>query len=53
MQRNERLRSKSIRVRRITLHQKVAASAQRVLEKVASTYSAKERADLGLNLFGG
>lgn len=45
--------SKSIRVRKITLHQKAAASAQRVLEKVANTYSAKERADLGLNLFGG
>lgn len=41
------------RIRKMTLHAKVAASAERVLAKVAATYSAGERQSLGLNLFGG
>lgn len=41
------------RARRMSLHEKVAPSALRVLERVAQLYSAKERAELGLNLFGG
>lgn len=45
--------SKSTPARRMTLHKKVAPSALRVLQVVAETYSAKERADLGLNLFAG
>lgn len=41
------------RIRKMTLHAKVAASAERVLTKVASIYSAGEREFLGLHLFGG
>lgn len=44
---------KSVRLRRMTLHKKVADSAARVLQAVAQTYSAQERIALGLNLFGG
>ncbi len=44
---------KSTRISRITLHEKVAASAQRVFEVIAKQYSAQEREDLGINLFGG
>ncbi|MEO3387895.1 M15 family metallopeptidase [Mesorhizobium sp. CAU 1741] len=44
---------KSTRLRRMTLHRKVAASALRALTRVAETYSPAERAALGLNLFGG
>lgn len=44
---------KSRRLRTMTLHKKVAASAERVLNKVAGIYSAKERRSLGLHLFGG
>lgn len=40
-------------VRTISVHQKVAASAQRALEKVRGIYSDKEIRDLGLDLFGG
>lgn len=45
--------SKTTRARKMTLHRKVAPSAERVLQRVAQIYSAKERADLGLNLFAG
>ncbi len=45
--------AKSTRVKTITLHEKVAASAARVLQTVAATYSAVERKALGLDLFGG
>jgi hypothetical protein len=45
--------SKSIRVRKITLHKTVAMSAKLVFEKVAGIYSHKDREALGLNLFGG
>lgn len=44
---------KSSRVRKITLHQQVAPSALRVLERVAAIYSAADRHGLGLDLFGG
>lgn len=45
--------SKSTRIRRMTLHAKVAASAKRVLRQIAEIYSASERTALGLDLFGG
>ncbi|ORE97581.1 peptidoglycan-binding protein [Aurantimonas sp. 22II-16-19i] len=45
--------SKATRIRSITLHEKVAPSAKRVLQTVAALYSASEREALGLNLFGG
>ena len=45
--------SKATRVKTITLHETVAASASRVLQTVAATYSAAERKALGLDLFGG
>lgn len=44
---------KSTRVRKITLHTKVAPSAARVFDRVAGLYSATERKTLGLDLFGG
>lgn len=44
---------KSVRVRKMTLHTKVAASAERVLQAVAGLYSAQERKTIGLDLFGG
>lgn len=44
---------KSVRARKMTLHTKVAASAERVLQAVAGLYSAQERKTIGLDLFGG
>ena len=44
---------KSVTVRRISLNAKVAASASRVFEVIEKTYSPKERADIGINVFGG
>lgn len=44
---------KGRRVTRMTLHRKVAASASRALHVISESYSAKERQDLGLHLFGG
>jgi len=44
---------KGTRIRKMTLHQRVAPSALRVLQRVAGLYSAAERANLGINLFGG
>lgn len=44
---------KSTRIRRITLHSKVAASARTVFDKIAGIYSEKERSTLGIDLFGG
>lgn len=44
---------KSTRISRMTLHEKVAASAERVLQEVAQIYNEKERAELGLDLFAG
>ena len=45
--------SKSTRIRSITLHTKVAASARRAFEKIATVYDPGERKALGLDLFGG
>lgn len=44
---------KSLRARKMTLHQKVAPSALRVLERVAEIYSPAERKSIGIDLFGG
>ena len=44
---------KSVRARKMTLHTKVAASDERVLQAVAGLYSAQERKTIGLDLFGG
>ena len=40
-------------LKRMTLHEKVAPSALRVLERVTQLYSSSERASLGLDMFGG
>lgn len=45
--------SPSTRVRKMTLHTKVAASAERVFQAVSGIYSAGERKTIGLDLFGG
>ncbi|MEP2706523.1 MAG: peptidoglycan-binding domain-containing protein [Roseibium sp.] len=44
---------KSVIVRRTTLHEKVAPSAQRVFERLRGNFSDREIKDLGLDLFGG
>lgn len=44
---------KGTRVRAMTLHSKVADSAERAFARIAATYSEKERAELGIDLFGG
>ncbi|WAJ26833.1 peptidoglycan-binding protein [Antarcticirhabdus aurantiaca] len=44
---------KATRVRAMTLHSKVADSAERAFARIAATYSEKERAELGIDLFGG
>lgn len=44
---------KSLRARKMTLHTKVAASAERVLQAVVGIYSAAERKSIGIDLFGG
>ena len=41
------------RITRMTLHEKVAPSAERALNRIADIYSDAERSTLGLNLFGG
>lgn len=45
--------NRSVRVRKITLHKKVAASAGRVFEKIADIYTPRERGYLGIDIFGG
>jgi hypothetical protein len=45
--------NKTTRIRKITVHQKVAASATSVFQTIAGLYSSVERSSLGLNLFGG
>lgn len=45
--------NKSKTVNKITLHKKVLDSAGRAFARVGETYSAKERQELGLDLFGG
>jgi putative peptidoglycan binding protein/D-alanyl-D-alanine carboxypeptidase-like protein len=44
---------KDVTVRAMTLHSKVAESAERVFHKIRGTYSDREIKDLGLDLFGG
>lgn len=44
---------KRVRVRKMTLHTKVAASATRVFQNVAGLYSAADRKAVGLDMFGG
>lgn len=44
---------KGSRVRKMTVHQKVAASVSHCLERVSEVYTADERKALGLDLFGG
>lgn len=44
---------KSARLRKMTLHKRVAESATRVLQTIAGQYNEAERAALGINLFGG
>lgn len=41
------------RARKMTLHKKVAPSAERVLQRVSQIYNQKERKELGLDLFAG
>ena len=41
------------RLKRMTLHRLVAPSALRVLQRVSQIYNANQRADLGINQFGG
>lgn len=40
-------------VNRITMHRRVAASAERCFQRIAATYTPEQRRDLGLDLFGG
>lgn len=40
-------------VQRISLHSKVAASAERAFKKIAQEYTAADRALIGLDIFGG
>lgn len=42
-----------VEIQRISLHQKVAASAERAFAQIAKEYSPSDRADLGINIFGG
>ena len=44
---------KSYHIKKMTLHSKVAASASKALQEICRVYNEKERADLGINLFGG
>lgn len=44
---------KSVRVRKMTLHEKVAPSAALVFEKIEGTYSLADRKALGIDIFGG
>ncbi|WP_420415139.1 peptidoglycan-binding protein [Roseibium sp.] len=44
---------KDVRIRKMTLHKKVAPSAKRVFEKLRGLYSDREIKALGLDLFGG
>jgi peptidoglycan hydrolase-like protein with peptidoglycan-binding domain len=44
---------KSVRVKKITVHSKVAESATRVFQRIGGTYSTHEKGDLGIDIFGG
>lgn len=42
-----------VKIKTITMHEKVAASAESCLQRISQIYSSRERGDLGINLFGG
>lgn len=42
-----------VEINSMTLHEKVADSASRCFERIADAYSAKKRAEIGIDLFGG
>jgi len=44
---------KRYKVRKVTLHEKCAKSAERALQEIASIYSAEEIKDIGIGFFGG
>lgn len=44
---------KKVTINRMSLHTKVADSASRCFVRIAAAYNASQRADLGLDLFGG
>lgn len=44
---------KATRIKKITLHKRVAESAERAFQKIAGSYSAAERKNIGIDLFGG
>lgn len=44
---------KGTRIKKITVHKRVAESAERAFQKIASSYSAAERKNIGIDLFGG
>ena len=44
---------KGTRIKKITVHKRVAESAERAFQKIAGTYSAAERKNIGIDLFGG
>ena len=43
----------SVSITKMTLHSKVAASAERALTRIAHEYNSADRADIGLDIFGG
>lgn len=44
---------KGTRIKKITVHKRVAESAERAFQKIANTYSPAERKNIGIDLFGG
>lgn len=44
---------KGTRIKKITIHKRVAESAERAFQKIAGSYSAPERKTIGIDLFGG
>lgn len=44
---------RNVHIRKMTLHERVAPSALKVLQQVGQIYNERERADLGINIFGG
>lgn len=44
---------KGTRIKKITVHKRVAESAERAFQKIAGTYSSAERKNIGIDLFGG
>lgn len=44
---------KGTRIKKITVHKRVAESAERAFQKIANAYSPAERKNIGIDLFGG